>query len=94
MLRRLEKGLNNAKAKQPANAPMPQSTSASGSFTHDETAFAGPSNSGTHSGHQSDEDMEEDEEGNQDEALYPDRVIRNSIRSSFLHSHFTCMEST
>ena len=88
MLRRLEKGLNNAKAKQPANPAAPQSAAASGSFAHDEpaatTSYAGPSNNGTHSGQQSDDDMDEDEEEHQDDALYPAQVIRSSIRSSFL----------
>ena len=87
MLRRLEKGLNSAKAKQPANAPAPQASSST-SYPHDDAAatgsYAGPSNNGTHSGQQSDDEMDEDEEDRQDEALYPAQVIRSSIRTSFL----------
>ena len=74
MLRRLEKGLNNAKAKQPANAVSQASTSTA-PFGQDSSSsgpsYAGPSGNGSHSGHQSDEDpMDEDEE---------DRPMRRSI---------------
>ncbi|KAI8998949.1 fungal-specific transcription factor domain-containing protein [Trametes punicea] len=84
MLRRLEKGLNNAKAKQPATGHLPQSPSSSAQFSQDDGA--GPStfsSSATHAGQQYDENMDEDEDDRPEEALYPEKVIRHS-RSSFL----------
>ncbi|KAI0362810.1 hypothetical protein OH77DRAFT_1492105 [Trametes cingulata] len=85
MLRRLEKGLNNAKAKQPTNPALSQASSASAQFGQDDAA--GPSNfpgSATHAAQQYDEDMDDDEEDRPEEALYPEKVIRNSHKSSFL----------
>ncbi|KAI0710432.1 fungal-specific transcription factor domain-containing protein [Cerioporus squamosus] len=89
MLRRLEKGLNNAKAKQPSNAGLSQASTSAGSFTQDSPpsgpSYAGPSGNGSLSGHQSDDDqMDEDEDDRPDEALYPANVIRTAQRSSFL----------
>ncbi|RPD79725.1 hypothetical protein L226DRAFT_178781 [Lentinus tigrinus ALCF2SS1-7] len=89
MLRRLEKGLNNAKAKQPANA-VSQPSSSAPPFGQESPSsgpsYPGPSGNGSHSGHQSDDDqMDEDEEDRPDEgALYPASLIRTAQRSSFL----------
>ncbi|RDX45463.1 hypothetical protein OH76DRAFT_1534309 [Lentinus brumalis] len=89
MLRRLEKGLNNAKAKQPSNAGLSQASTSAASFSQDSPpsgpSYAGPSGNGSLSGHQSDDDqMDEDEDDRPDEALYPANVIRTAQRSSFL----------
>lgn len=91
MLRRLEKGLNNAKAKQPPSNGLAQSSSSTSTFGHDEpsgsSSYHNSHNNPTHSGQQSDDEMDEDEEDRTDEplgAIYPARAIRSSIRSSFL----------
>ncbi|KAI0807033.1 fungal-specific transcription factor domain-containing protein [Fomes fomentarius] len=91
MLRRLEKGLNNAKAKQPPSNGLAQPSSSTSTFAHDEpsgsNAYHSSHNNPTHSGQQSDDEMDEDEEDRTDEplgAIYPARAIRSSIRSSFL----------
>ncbi|KAI0371838.1 hypothetical protein BV20DRAFT_965134 [Pilatotrama ljubarskyi] len=85
MLRRLEKGLNNAKAKQPTNPSLSHASPSSSQFG--EADAAGPSNypgSSTHAAQQYDEDMDDDEEDRPEEALYPEKVIRSSHKSSFL----------
>ena len=65
MLRRLEKGLNNAKAKQPSSAGLSQPSS-SAQFGHDEapgsSSYHAQNSNPSHSGQQSDDDMDEDEE--------------------------------
>ncbi|KAI0747772.1 hypothetical protein C8Q80DRAFT_1316191 [Daedaleopsis nitida] len=90
MLRRLEKGLNNAKAKHPPSTSLSQPSS-SAQYGQDDSsgpsAHPGPSNNGSHSGQQSDDDMDDDEEDRSEETLgptWPARAIRSSIRSSFL----------
>ena len=80
MLRRLEKGLNNAKAKQPSNPAVPHASSSSAFDDPSSASYAGPSNGG-HSGHQSDDDMEEDED---DRPVIPAQAIRAAARSSFM----------
>ncbi|KAI0637312.1 fungal-specific transcription factor domain-containing protein [Trametes polyzona] len=83
MLRRLEKGLNNAKAKQPSS-PLAQAPPPSSQFGQEEGA--GPSNfqaSSSHSAQQFDDDMDDEEEDRPDEALYPEKVIRSSNKSFF-----------
>lgn len=82
MLRRLEKGLNNAKAKQP-NPSLPQASTSTAPYGQE--AGLSSTNSGSHTGAQSDDDMEEEDEYRQDDhALYADREIRKHMRSSFL----------
>ncbi|KAI0648197.1 fungal-specific transcription factor domain-containing protein [Trametes meyenii] len=85
MLRRLEKGLNNAKAKQPASSPLSQSSPSTAQFPQDDAA--GPSSfagSSTHAAQQYDDDMDEDEDDRPEDALYPEKVIRSSTKASFL----------
>ncbi|CDO70586.1 hypothetical protein BN946_scf184636.g19 [Trametes cinnabarina] len=82
MLRRLEKGLNSAKAKQPASALLSQPSSSAAQFTQPDGA--GPSTfAGSASSQQYDDAMDDDEDDRPEEALYPEKVIRSS-RSSFL----------
>ncbi|TBU28983.1 fungal-specific transcription factor domain-containing protein [Dichomitus squalens] len=82
MLRRLEKGLNNAKAKQP-NPGLPHASTSA--VPYGQEGGLSSTNNGTHSGAQSDSDMEEEDEYRQDDqALYADREIRKHMRSSFL----------
>ncbi|KAI0653216.1 fungal-specific transcription factor domain-containing protein [Cubamyces menziesii] len=78
MLRRLEKSLNNAKAKQPSNA---QSSSSTAPASQEDGA--GPSNFSPSAAQQYDEEMEEEEDDRPEEPIYPEKVIRSS-RSSFL----------
>ncbi len=83
MLRRLEKGLNNAKAKQPSNAPLPHASTSSASYGQEDGL--GSANNGSRSGAQSDDDMEEEDEYRLDDpAIYADREIRKHMRTSFL----------
>ena len=81
MLRRLEKGLNNAKAKQPTNPAHAQASTSPTHFGQDD-ASGGSSliNNASHSGHQSDEDMDEDEDDR--------RSIMTSISSPFAAHQF------
>ncbi|EIW60705.1 uncharacterized protein TRAVEDRAFT_165719 [Trametes versicolor FP-101664 SS1] len=81
MLRRLEKGLNNAKAKQPVNSPHSQN---SPSAQYGQEDGAGPSNFQGSSSQQYDDDMDDEEEDHTEEALYPEKVINASHKSSFL----------
>ncbi len=82
MLRRLEKGLNNAKAKQPVNSPLSQNSPSSGQYGQEDGA--GPSNFQGSSSQQYDDDMDDEEEDHTEEALYPEKVINASHKSSFL----------
>lgn len=83
MLRRLEKGLNNAKAKQPSNGPLPHASTSATSYGQDDGL--GAVNNGSRSGAQSDDDMEEEDEYRHDDpAIYADREIRKHMRTSFL----------
>nr|VWO99073.1 Uncharacterized protein [Ganoderma boninense] len=83
MLRRLEKGLNNAKAKQPSNAPLPHASTSASSYGQDDGL--GSVNNGSRSGVQSDDDMEEEDEYRHDDPpIYADREIRKHMRTSFL----------
>ncbi|KAL7283115.1 hypothetical protein ACG7TL_002540 [Trametes sanguinea] len=84
MLRRLEKGLNNAKAKQPPTSLLSQTSPSAAQFSSADGA--GPSTfapSSSHSAQQYDDTMDDDEDDRPEEALYPEKVIRSS-RSSFL----------
>ncbi|KAI1790697.1 fungal-specific transcription factor domain-containing protein [Ganoderma leucocontextum] len=83
MLRRLEKGLNNAKAKQPSNASVPHASTSSAPYGQDDGL--GSVNNGSRSGPQSDDDMEEEDDYRHDDpAIYADREIRKHMRTSFL----------
>ncbi|KAI0822684.1 hypothetical protein BC628DRAFT_1326791 [Trametes gibbosa] len=85
MLRRLEKGLNSAKAKQPANSPPSQASPSNTQYGQDEGA--GPSTfqgSATHPPQQYDDDMDDEEEDHPSEALYAENVIHDFRKSSFL----------
>ncbi|KAH9857745.1 fungal-specific transcription factor domain-containing protein [Lenzites betulinus] len=75
MLRRLEKGLNNAKAKQPASSP--RASPSATQYGQDEGA--GPSNLQGSSSQQFDDDMDDEEEEHPSEGLYAEKVIRSSF---------------